>query len=351
MYNLSLFPSYNAPLGLPFTNPSSQSLQQTLSLANFCALHQYNQQLQVNAKIQALAQAQFRIQALLERHSRKQSNDSTSWQQSPTSDANAFSEKIKLESDRQDINAIFKQEFSTPKHEILDLETQIREMLNYFTHGFHKSNQEEIRQDYQASQSLLQLFDELTKRYTSASRCREDMLRSVLRKALTFLRNRLRNQCIIGARAASIALCKRYFGPRMNEMLENVNIEDENEILAFLLPYRKNSRNRTANGRFAIEIFSSEEFRKDYVYFLEKLDEIFHQDNQKKIDKFVDFLVGCVRHNSIQKVRTFKRFPWTEDCLASAKVIAYELLNISPKHRGSSEVKLEETFPKKHFRH
>ena len=352
MYSPSLFPSYNNPLSLPFINQGSQNFQQTLSLTNFYALHQYKQQLEMNAKIQVLAQAQLQMQALLQGNSRKQSDDSRSSQYSPLSDINAFTEKIKIENGCQSLNAIFKQEMVSPKLESPDLEAQIREMLSYFTNRFNKSNQEEIakeRTNYQSFQSLLQLFDELTKRYASASRCREDMLRSVLRKALTFLRNRLRNQSILSARAASIAMCKRYFGPKMHEMLQNVNIEDENEILAFLLPYRKNSRNRTANGRFATEIFSSEEFRKDYVFFLGKIDELFAQDNQKKIDKFVDFLAECVRHNSINKVRTFKRFPWTEDCLASAKVIAYELLNLKPQHTSSSETKLEETFPKKHF--
>jgi len=322
------------PSQLPFINPTysrTPIVEQALYTANFYAMHQYNQQLHMNAQFQALARAQ--AQALLLHNKQiQQANLNT----------------LKLASEfyeQKDTKAILKEAIireNTP--EKLDLEAQVRGTLDYFTQRFNKSNQEEITREktkYRYSHVFSQLFDELVKKYSSVSRCREDMVRFVLRKALTFLRNRLRDQTVSGARAASVVMCKRYFGQKMNEMLESVNVEDEKEVLAFLLPYKKNSRNRTANSRFMGEIFSSEEFRKDYVCFLEKLDEILAKDNQKKMEKFVSFLVECIKQNTIEKVRNFKRLPWVEEWLASTKVIANELPNINQKETLYDEVKGE----------
>jgi hypothetical protein len=326
------------PSQLPFINPiysRTPIVEQALYTANFYAMHQYNQQLHMGAQLQAFAraQAQAQAQALLLHNKQIQQ-------------ANLNTLKLTSEfSDQNETKMILKEAMigENPSGK-LDLEAQVRGMLDYFTQRFNKSNQEEITREkikYRYSHVFSQLFDELVKKYSSVSRCREDMVRFVLRKALTFLRNRLRDSSVAGARAASIAMCKKYFGQRMNEMLENVNVEDEKEVLAFLLPYKKNSRNRTANSRFMGEIFSSEEFRKDYVCFLEKLDEILAKDNQKKMEKFLSFLVECVKQNTIEKVRNFKRLPWVEEWLASTKVIANELPNINQKETLYDEIKDE----------
>ena len=334
-----------------YYSPSLTVYSPQLSLINpmrdqaLYTLHQYNQHLQINAQMQALARAQAEVQALLVNN--KQMQQIKYLQQQ------AFFQKESLYD--QKINLLAHKDFSQIKHTEykeslieksapIDMETEIKLMMNYFTKKFNKSNQEEIAQErlkYRHSQITLQIFDELTKKYSSASRCKEDMLRFVLRKALTFLRNRLRNQCVLGARAASLAMCKKYFGPRMNEMLENVDIEDEKEVLAFLLPYKKGSRNRTANSRFTSEIVGSDEFRKDYAYYLEELDGILFKDNQKKVDKLVSFLVDCVKQGAVEKVRTYKRLPWTEEWLASSKVLATELITVHQKDAFSEEIKSE----------
>jgi len=300
-------------------------------------MQQQQQQLQLKAQIQALANMQAQTMML-----NRQSFQQTYYQ---TTDINKlYEKKMKLASNFYQAEDTFKGQQVSLKVEKKDLETEIREMLSYFTERFNKSNQDEIAQEkrkYNHSHILTQLFDQLIKKYSAASRCREDMLRFVLRKALTFLRNRIREQHVLGARAASTAMCKRYFGQRMTEMLENVNIEDEKEVVAFLLPYKKGSRNRTANSRFMNEIFGSDEFRQDYVCYLEKLDEILNKDNQKKMEKFVVFLVDCVKQNTVEKVQKYKRLPWVGEWLESTKVIAKELLNQNQKDSFFEEIKAE----------
>jgi len=304
-------------------------------------LHQYNQHLQMNAQMQALAKAQA---LLVNNKQLQQIRYLQQPQQAFLQNEGLYDQKLNLvHNDFSQIKLTDSKE-KVEKSAPIDVETQIKLMMNYFTKKFNKSNQEEIAQErakYRHSQITLQIFEELTKKYSSASRCKEDMLRFVLRKALTFLRNRLRNQCVLSARAASIAMCKRYFGPRMNEMLENINIEDEGEVLAFLLPYKKGSRNRTANSRFTSEIFGSDEFRKDYASYLEELDGILLKDNQKKIDKLVHFLADCAKQGAIEKVRTYKRLPWTEEWLNSSKILANELINVHQKDVFSEEIKSE----------
>ena len=119
----------------------------------------------------------------------------------------------------------------------------------------------------------------------------------------------------------------------------NVDMDDEEEVLSFLLPYKKNSRNRTANSSFITEIFASEAFHQDYIGFLENLDEILEVDNEKKNEKLISFLVKCVEEKCVHKVKTFKRLPWLKTWLESTKVLAYELLDNNAWNVTNKKVK------------
>ena len=212
------------------------------------------------------------------------------------------------------------------------LRTSVIQMLLFFLNEFGKNNQEAMivqqRAKYNNDDVLLSLFNALVERYTSASKCREDMIRFVLRKALSYLRDDLKNKFNLTSKAASLAFCQRYFNNKFDEMTKcEVDIDNEKEVLDFLLPYKKDSRNRTANNRFITEIFASDIFYADYLKYLDNFDEIMNADNQKKVQKFLDFLLDCVKENAMHKVKRFKRLPWLKVWLETSKVIAYELLN------------------------
>jgi len=212
------------------------------------------------------------------------------------------------------------------------LKTEIQRILSFIISQYGKTSNEHIIQErlkYTDDQRLLRLFDSLTQKYSSAAKCREDMIRFVLRKAISYLRDSLRQKHKLNTKAASVALCQRYFSTESEELSKVISTGDADQIVNFLLPYKKNSRNRTANTAFITQIFSSKVFYQDYVDYLKKFDGILQEDNHKKAEKFAEFLMDCVMENSYNKIMNYKRLPWLVTWLQSTKVIAYELLNVN----------------------
>ena len=54
------------------------------------------------------------------------------------------------------------------------------------------------------------------------------------------------------------------------------------------------------NSSFINDVFASEAFYNDYQKYLEDLDEILEDDNNKKIDRLVCFIEECIRGQKIQ---------------------------------------------------
>jgi len=70
------------------------------------------------------------------------------------------------------------------------------------------------------------------------------MVRFVLRKALSSIRKSLREKNKeLTTKTASLLLCQRYFKEKMKELSEEKmnTINKEEEIMSFLLPYKKKS--------------------------------------------------------------------------------------------------------------
>ena len=200
-------------------------------------------------------------------------------------------------------------------------------MLKFFIEEFGRNNQQEItkeRQKYTLNPNLLNLFDCLIERYTITSKGREDMIRFIIRKALIFLKNSIREDGNLTVKRASVTFCQKYF-----KTYTKKTEDDEEEIVDFFLPYKKKSKNKTANNCFISEIFASDVFNQDYLIYLKNIDKVFQQDNEKKISKFVAVLVHCVQEGNFEKVKTFKRLPWLNKWLETSKIIAYELPSIN----------------------
>jgi len=233
-------------------------------------------------------------------------------------------------------------ELKNVSRKVSPLKTQILHLLSSILKNYTKVSKEELlqqRSQYAHSPLLQAMFDLIIQKYSSSSKCREDMVRFVFRKAITFLRDSLREKDKLTAKAASVALCQRYFNLNSEELAQQIDIQDEDQILAFLLPYKKNSRNKTANSSFITEMFTSEVFHQDYLAYLENLDHILNDDNQKKMDKFVDFLESCANNNTLHKVKNYKRIPWLEAWFESTKSIAHELLTATFLKKGAKKTK------------
>jgi len=231
------------------------------------------------------------------------------------------------------------------------LKVCISKMLHFFVTKFDKVSKEEVSQEkakYASHPVLLKLFDKLAQRYSASGKSREDMIRSLLRGALRFLKDTYRIKFHLTSKAASIKLCQKYFKPKGMEN-SNIDFEDEDQVLSFLLPYKKNSRNKTPNTRFITEIFASEEFCQDYMGYISSYDAEFEKDNNTKLSRFSEFLLKCVENNTIEKVQNYKRLPWLKTWQEATKIVALELLD--KKLQNSLNKKIQEKETRKQQKH
>jgi len=345
--------SYQFPLNLCFVPPSNPLNSQNLHLAYLMSQTQTNLQslvqsenlkaqlyyrdLQLQQHLQQLAYLQqTSSQRLIELTKAKPEEQfqkeialECPTQTSPLPKVESFN--FKHEEDSQ-LSVPIKLENHQENKLKMQLKTEIMQMLSFIISQYGKTSNNQIineRLKYAYDQRLLRLFDSLTQKYSSAAKCREDMIRFVLRKAISYLRDSIRQKHKLNTKAASVALCQRYFSTESEELSQVVSTGDADQIVNFLLPYKKNSRNRTANTAFITEIFSSKVFYQDYVEYLKKFDALLQEDNHKKAEKFAEFLMDCVMEGSYDKIRNYKRLPWLITWLQSTKVIAYELLNVN----------------------
>ena len=266
------------------------------------------------------------------------------------------SQKIELENQKEDdfdSDLRIKIEYDLNRKPSM-LRIQVENMLDYFMRNFGRVGKQEMKLErnfYKNNKKLQKLFDALVDKYQAASKGKEDIIRFVLRKALTYLRDIERNENKISMKDASIKLCKQYFPSEFDALLNNAENKgryvDYDKILNHLLPYKKNSRNKTANNSFISEIFSSPEFIQDYRKFLSEFPRILENDSMIRAGKFCDFLVEVVQDGKVKKVRNFKRPPWLDSWIEDTKEIANNLLN--PKILNEIKPKPRKQNPKSNF--
>jgi len=190
-----------------------------------------------------------------------------------------------------------------------------------------KGELDTIRDLYKNQPALLRIYDKLILKYHSVKKCREDIVRYVLRKAIKVMKTEISKKEKVTGKKSLWLLCQKYFGSRLEELEKSgVNTENEEEVLSFFIPYQKYSKNRTMNTNFITEIFSSEEFCNEYENFLKNFNELLIKDNKKKIEKLKAFLIECIKHDCLHKFDTFNRLPWLEVWIENTNNIATSLL-------------------------
>lgn len=80
------------------------------------------------------------------------------------------------------------------------------------------------------------------------------------------------------------------------------------------------------NTKFVIEIFSSEGFREEYNRFLQNFDKYLLEDNNKKIQKLIPYILDCIKSNSLSKLGKYSRLPWLEVWNDTTKSMAFDLI-------------------------
>lgn len=207
------------------------------------------------------------------------------------------------------------------------LEKMIRQIMTHLSKNDTEAA-EKAKEQYKDDPMLALIYEKLVIRYYSSKKCKEDIIRYILRKLFKTLRTNVIKEEKVSNKRASYVICQKYFSSRFEEIKEaGVNLDDEEELLQFFMPYRKNSKNRTMNNSFIAEIFASEDFCKVYETFLNSQFERFLvADNNRKIKKLIDLLVICVHKNDISKLAKCNRLPWLDIWLQDARSIAASLL-------------------------
>jgi len=222
------------------------------------------------------------------------------------------------------------------------LEKMIRQIMTHLSQNDTEAA-EKGKEQYKQDPMLSMIYEKLVIRYYSSKKCKEDIVRYILRKLFKTLRTNIIKEEKVSNKRASFVICQRYFSSRFDEIKEaGVNLDDEEELLQFFMPYRKGSKNRTMNNSFIAEIFSSEEFCKVYETFLNaQFERFLIADNNRKIKKLIDLLVICVHKNDITKLSKCNRLPWLDIWLQDARNIAASLLpqNQSSPSDASKKIK------------
>jgi len=208
-----------------------------------------------------------------------------------------------------------------------DIRTQIEGMIRLILSSVNKGALNEAdnkRELYTKSPILLQIYDRLVIKYYSAKKCREDIVRYILRKVFKLLRTDLIKKERVSYKKATSTLCKRYFSSSLKQ--GKTQAKNDKELLDLIMPFQKNSKNRTMNTNFVLEIFSSEKFCVAYEDFLGGFEELLQLDNKKKLEKLLDVLVKCVLKNDVAGLNAVNRLPWLDVWLENTKEIAYSLI-------------------------
>ena len=209
---------------------------------------------------------------------------------------------------------------------------EVEKIIQFILKNMGKKNQTDVqnaRSMYINNPTLLQIYDKLVMKYYSAKKCKEDIVRYILRRVFKILRTKIIKKEKVCAKKASVLLCKRYFGSNLDRIQQaGIDIEDEEQLLEFFMPYRKKSKNKTMNTTFVLEVFSSEEFCEEYEKFLANFDNILADDNNKKMKKMMSLIESCAQNNNISKLGSFNRLPWLDIWIEDTKNIASGLMPV-----------------------
>jgi len=91
------------------------------------------------------------------------------------------------------------------------------------------------------------------------------------------------------------------------------------------------------NSTFLKKIFKSDLFLSDYKKYLDRFEELADLENDKKIQKCVTAITDLVEKRKNDKIKTYKRLPWTQQWLKETKELAYKLLTYSDDQDLKSE--------------
>jgi len=201
---------------------------------------------------------------------------------------------------------------------------------------------EKAKKKFSSDQKLSQAFDALVAKYSSAVKTKENIVKYVLRKVFKSMKELLMKEKSMDSKTACGSFVEKYFPDSRGDLKEKgINIEDDEELFNALMPFKKNSKNKTMNNNFLIEIFTSESCRDDYNVFLAGLDDCMYADNYQKIERFLVYIEECVEKGAYKEIGKFKRLPWLRLWIEKTKETACDLVYYAKRNTLKRKVKKE----------
>ncbi|CAD8118937.1 unnamed protein product [Paramecium sonneborni] len=212
-------------------------------------------------------------------------------------------------------------EFLDPSNQILLNKQTLREYILLIIDDdtqIHRITQN-LRDNNQTQ--LAKILEILAIKQQQQIKSREELIKFCLRKAFRFIFKSISERNNIS---------KTNLKTARQEFLKII----EQEIkIPLILPFRKNSKNKTMNNDFLKQVFSSQIFQTFYKEFLDHLDDTIQEDRKKKIDKLQDKIWLSLRDNRTASI-DIKRLPWSLKNTERVKSIAFELLTFSQNHQN-----------------
>jgi len=233
----------------------------------------------------------------------------------------------------------FKPLAELPNDPEICLEAQVKYMIQFFINNYGPSPNQEVekaRQGYAHDARLAKAFESLTMKYAATSKTREEMVKWIIRRVLKASKKIVKGSQKKDQKTVLQDVCKRYFE-------ENSEDEDEKEKeqgwVDSVLPFRKNSKNKTMNSTFIAEIFESQLFKNDYKEFLQDFDKVTEKENLEKTRRFTKLVMECIKTGSYDKIAKYKRVPWLKSWIHNTTKVAHELDEGNYDGKASKKIK------------
>ncbi|CAD8119276.1 unnamed protein product [Paramecium sonneborni] len=161
--------------------------------------------------------------------------------------------------------------------------------------------------------ALCNLLEMLAQKQKCQQKSREELVKYCLRKALKFIFQRVQEK--YDKSKTNLKSAQKIF----------MQIVEKETQISIMLPFRKNSKNKTMNSDFLKQIFSSKTFVIYYKEFLCCLEQEIQKDSKKKIASLCNKIMNHIRDEKNFEFDV-KRLPWSYSNVEKVKQAAQEML-------------------------
>jgi len=272
---------------------------------------------------------------------------------SSSGDESSFREKIEASDITSRIfSDISSHSINLPKDCKGNLKADLKEMIIFIInhHGqIRESDLAKARMKYAADPTLLKVFETLYSKFSSTFKTRAEIVKYITRKAFSTIKNNSKRKVDCSSKEACEVLCKRYFQTSSEDIQSSgVEIDKRERFLQLLFPYQKNSKNKVQDMELISKLMSSKEFYEDYCLYVKNLDSILEADNNRKIPKFINHIISCIKKNQLDNILKYKRVPWLKTWIENTKGLAKELAySIQWKSQQAPAKQLKKEKPQK----